>query len=162
MAFTISPSALPAPKKNSFYSVYLVITAGLVDASIPVTWAVTSGALPGFLTLAKVYEGKSGGSAPNSPVISVACVSGKVPATLDATTFTATITATGTDAQTGTVVSTTIAKGVDGPDAQFYHGTEANRTTIQTYDSVIHGTGLTAVADAIQRLWPLTGPSQNS
>jgi hypothetical protein len=162
MAFTITPSALPVPKKGTFYSVFLIVTAGLVDASIPVTWTVSSGALPAFLTLSKYAESKAGGTSGQfTPTFSIGLVSGRVPNTLDATTFTATITATGTDVQTGTCVSTTLAKVADGPDSQGYHGTEANRTTVTLLDAVDHGPGF-SVSDYLLRMWPLTGPSQNS
>jgi hypothetical protein len=160
MALTIAPTALPAPKKGTFYQVFLVVTAGLVAASYPVVWTVSSGTLPAFLTLARVSEVKVGGTG-DAPGAAVAVVSGKVPNTLDPATWSATITATAADAAVGTVVSTSIVKVVDGPDAQGFHGTEANRSTVTLLDAIDHGPGL-AVADYIQRMWPLTGPSQNS
>lgn len=144
MAVSVTPSALPAPKKNSYFSVFLFASGG----TGPYTWAITSGALPTFLTLSVVNS-------------NTALVSGKVPSTLSATTWTATITATDSLAATGTCVSTTIATAVDGPDPQGYHGTEANRTTVTLPDALDHGPGL-SVADSLARLWPLTGPSQNS
>jgi hypothetical protein len=144
MAVSVSPGALPAPKKNSHYQLVLTASGG----TAPYTWAITSGALPGFLTLSRLNDTQ-------------ALVSGKVPATLNAATFTATITATDSLSATGTCVSTGVTQGVDGPDATGYHGTEANRTTVTTVDQFEHGSGLT-VADALQRMWPLTGPSQNS
>jgi hypothetical protein len=145
MALAVVPSALPAPKKNSHYQVFLTTTGG----TLPISWAVTSGALPGFLTLRRTSDNQ-------------AVVEGHVPATLNAGTFTATITATDSAGTplTATCVSTSIALGVDGPDSQGYHGTEANRTTVVTIDQF--RAGQLTPADLIARMWPLTGPSQNS
>lgn len=150
MTMTVTPSALPAPKKNSHYQVTLTAAASAPSLVPPVTWAVTSGALPSFLTLTRINDTQ-------------ALVSGKVPAALSATPWTATITATDSTGtpQTATCVSTSVASGVDGPDSTGYHGTEANRTTVTTIDQFEHGTGLN-VSDSLQRMWPLTGPSQNS
>jgi hypothetical protein len=144
MAVTVSPSALPAPKKNAHYHLFLTASGG----TGPYTWAVTSGALPAFLTLSRINDTQ-------------ALVSGKVPATLNAGTFTATITATDSLAATGACTSTTVTLGVDGPDPTGFHAAEAVRSTVLTVDQVDHGAGL-SVADAIERQWPLTGPAQNS
>lgn len=145
MAVTVSPAALPARKKNAFYAVILTAAGG----TGPYSWAVTAGALPTGTTLTRINDTQ-------------AVVQGKTPAALDAATFTCTITATDSLSATGTCVSTTVTHIVDGPDAQAYHGTEANRTTVQLIDQIEHGTGITSAADAIQRMWPLTGPAQNS
>lgn len=145
MAVTVSPTALPAPKKNSHYQVILT-GAGASPAGTPLTWSVSAGALPGFLTLRRLNDTQ-------------AVVEGKVPSTLNAGTFTCTIQCTD-GSTTASVTSTTITLGVDGPDATGYHGTEANRSTVVTVDQFEHGAGL-PVADALQRMWPLTGPSQN-
>ena len=144
MPVTVTPSALPAPKKNSHFQVILQAAGG----TGPYSWAVSSGALPTGFVLSRIDDTR-------------AVVSGKVPATLNASTFTATITATDSLSATGTCVSTTVALVVDGPDNQGYHGTEANRTTVTLLDAIDHGAGL-ALADALTRMWPLVGPSQNS
>ena len=143
MAITVSPSALPAPKKNVHYQVILTATGG----TGPYSWAVTSGSLPAGFTVNRINDTQ-------------AVVSGRGPSTLVAGTFTATITATDSLSATGTCVSTSVHNSADGPDPQGYHGTEANRTTVTTIDQF--RTGQLAVADYIARQWPLTGPSQNS
>lgn len=155
MTAAVSPSALPAPKKNAQYSVLLTATGFGTSSVSTVSWSVASGALPAFLTLTKVMDRGSGAGG----VTSTALVSGKVPATLNATTFSATITATdGTNSASCT--TTTVAETVDGPDPEGYHGTEANRSTVTTVDQY-STVGLSA-ADEIARQWPLAGPSQNS
>jgi hypothetical protein len=143
MAVTVSPSALPAPKKNAHYQLFLTASGG----TAPYTWAVTSGALPAGFTLTRINDTQ-------------ALVAGRGPATLIAGTFTATITATDSLSVAGTCVSTAVNNSADGPDSQGYHGTEANRSTVTTIDQFRAGQ-LTA-ADLIARMWPLTGPSQNS
>jgi|SRR5215469_1345665 len=156
MAAAVTPSALPAPKKNAFYSVQLVGTGFGTAGVSTVTWSVASGSLPAFLTLRKVSDSGSGAGG----VTSVAVVEGKVPSALDATTFTCTI--TGTDGtNSASCTSTSVTKGVDGPDPAGFHLSEANRTSVATIDQIEHGAGL-SVADSIARQWPLTGPSQNS
>lgn len=144
MAVTVTPSALPAPKKNSHYQLTLTAAGG----TGPYTWAVSSGTLPTFLSLTRINDTQ-------------ALVSGHVPATLNAATFTATITATDSVAATGACTSTSVISGVDGPDPTGYHGTEGNRSTVATIDQIEHGAGL-SVSDSLARQWPLTGPSQNS
>lgn len=145
MAVTVSPGALPAPKKNTNYQLTLTASGG----TAPYSWAVTSGALPAFLTLKQINPTQ-------------ALVSGKVPGSLNSSTFTATITATDSLAATGTCVSTGVTTSVDGPDPEGFHGaTESVRTQVATADQVFQGSGLT-VGDAIARQWPLSGPSQNS
>jgi hypothetical protein len=144
MAISVAPAALPAPKKNAHYQLTLTATGG----TGPYTWAVTSGALPAGFTVTRINDNQ-------------AVVAGRGPTTLVAGTFTATITATDTLSATGTCVSTAVNNSADGPDAQGYHGTEANRSTMTTVDQVDHGPGL-PVADYLLRMWPLTGPSQNS
>lgn len=145
MAVSVSPAALPSRKKNSFYSVILTASGG----TGPYSWAVTAGALPTGTTLARINDTQ-------------AVVQGKTGPTLDAATFTCTITATDSLAAAGTCVSTTVAHIVDGPDPTGYHGTEANRSTVLTVDQVEHGAGIPSAADAITRAWPLSGPAQNS
>jgi hypothetical protein len=143
MPVSVSPSALPAPKKNSHYQLFLTASGG----TAPYSWAVTSGALPAGFTLTRINDTQ-------------AVVAGRGPSTLIAGTFTATITATDSLSATGTCVSTGVSNSADGPDPQGYHGTEANRSTVVTIDQFRQGQ-LTA-ADLIERMWPLTGPSQNS
>jgi hypothetical protein len=143
MAVSVSPSALPAPKKNVHYQVFLTASGG----TAPYSWAVTSGSLPAGFTLTRINDTQ-------------ALVSGRGPSTLVAGTFTATITATDSLAATGTCVSTGVNNSADGPDPQGYHGTEANRTTVTTIDQFRQGQ--LSAADQIERMWPLTGPSQNS
>jgi hypothetical protein len=156
MTAAVAPTALPSPKKNSQFSVQLIATGFGTAGVSTVTWSVASGALPTFLSLRKIGDSGTGAGG----VTSVAVVEGKVPATLDATTFTCTITATdGTNSASCT--STSVAKAVDGPDPEGYHGTEANRSVVVTPDQLDHGAGLSP-ADSIARMWPLTGPSQNS
>jgi hypothetical protein len=162
MAITISPGALPAPKKGTFYQVFLSIVSTPTLPILPVTWAVTSGALPAFLTLSKVRDLPVYDGSPNS-ISSLAVVQGSVPSTLNTGTWTATITATDstpTTPLTATCVSTGVTIVADGPDIEGYHGTEANRTTILTVDAFAQGK--LAVADALARAWPLSPPSQNS
>jgi hypothetical protein len=145
MAVTVSPTALPAPKKNAHYQVILT-GAGASPAGTPLTWSVSSGALPGFLTLRRLNDTQ-------------AIVEGRVPNSLNAGTFTCTIQCTD-GSTTASVISTGVALGVDGPDPQGYHGSEANRTTVTTIDQFRQGQ--LSAADQIERMWPLTGPSQNS
>jgi large repetitive protein len=144
MAVTVTPAALPAPKKNGHYQVVLQAAGG----TGPYAWSVSSGALPAGFTVIRIDDSR-------------AIVSGRGPSTLVAGTFTATITATDSLSATGTCISTAVNNSQDGPDLQGYHGTEANRTTVTLLDAVDHGPGL-PVADYILRMWPLTGPSQNS
>jgi hypothetical protein len=161
MAISVAPATLPVPKKNSFYQVYLVATGmNANNSTFPVTWTVSAGALPAFLTLVKIADVLGGGTGGVVP-LSIAAVQGKVPAVLNAATWSATIQASANADGTATATATTIATGIDGPDAQGYHGTEANRTTVTLLDTVDHGPGF-AVADYLARMWPLTGPSQNT
>lgn len=156
MAAAVTPSALPAPKKNTRYRVTLLGTGFGTAGVSAVAWTVSSGALPSGYTLTKLYDNGSGAG----NVTSAAVVEGPTPGALNAGTFTATIQATdGTN--TATCVSTSIALVVDGPDPQGYHGTEANRSTVTLPDAVDHGAGF-STADALLRQWPSNPPSQNS
>lgn len=156
MAAAVTPGALPAPKKNTRYRVVLTAT-GFGTASVnSVTWTVSSGSLPAGFTLSKVTDYGSGAGG----VASIAVVDGPTPNALNPGTFTATITASdGTNS--ATCVSTGVTLVVDGPDNQGYHGSEANRSTITTYDTIDHGPGL-PIADALLRAWPSNPPSQNA
>jgi hypothetical protein len=145
MAVSVSPTVLPAPKKNSHYQVILT-GSGASPAGTPLTWSVSSGALPGFLSLRRLNDTQ-------------AVVEGKVPSAQNAGTFTCTIQCTD-GSTTASVTSTSVTLGVDGPDPQGYHGSEANRSTVITADQFERGTGLPP-ADAIARMWPLSGPAQN-
>lgn len=156
MAAAVTPSALPAPKKNARYRIQLLGTGFGTAGVSTVTWTVSSGALPAGYTLTKLFD--SGSGAGN--VSSGAVVEGPGPSSLVGGTFTATIQATdGTN--TATCVSTGVALSADGPDNQGYHGTEANRSTVTLLDAVDHGPGL-PVADYLFRMWPTNPPAQNS
>ena len=156
MAAAVTPSALPAPKKNTRYRVQLLGTAFGTAGVSTVTWSVSSGALPGGFTLTKLWDSGSGAGG----VTSAAVVEGSPGAVLNAGTFTATIQATdGTN--TATCVSTSITLAVDGPDPAGFHTAEATRSNVTTIDQIEHGSGL-AVADALVRAWPSNPPAQNS
>src|SRR6266568_5159728 len=148
MALTISPAAIPSPKKNSFFSVTFTTAGGILPI---VSWVVTVGTLPTWMTLTVVD---------NNHML----LSGKVPKTLAATGSALTITATDSTPVTPLTATVTLAASgtvVDGPDEQGIHTTEALRATEATIDQFRQSPGVRLTpADWLARQWPLGGRAQ--
>ncbi len=150
MAITIAPSAIPNAKKNSFYNVVFVPSGG----TGPYSWVLTSGALPSWLAFEQVPPLTA-----NSRGLRIF---GLVPATIVAASGVPLFTVTDSLAAVATVTTATGGTIVDGPDPDGWHNTEAQRSGATIYDQWRFGTLPLPAADLQQRMWPLTGPAQNS